>query len=484
MNETNPPRRLVRSRDDRFIGGVAAGIANYFNLDPVLIRVAFVISIAFGGIGVFAYLALLVLVPVDGDPADPVDRPTGAKRALVVTGTIVLGCLALASIDGGFGGWFFGIGPGPLFGILIWIAAIAGVIWLVREATRGDKATSGAFGRSPDSMTPTPPASPEEPVTTTMAPSPTQTAPTETLPLTPAGGAGGGTPGATPPGTPKGTPPPGTPPPPAPQSNSGGSQVGKVITWFAIGISSLIVFSILAVLAAWITAVAGAIPVATVIILLGGGLVFAALRGRSQLAIWMLATALVIAVPMAVISLADLRIEGHYGELIEEPTAAAEIPEDGYRLAAGAMTIDMRDYRFERGESVDLSLTSGFGLTRVIVPDNVCVSGEVEGTAGLLDVKGVEVSGAGLDRSFTSSTKEVPKVVLDADFKLGMFEVIDRTTWGEWGPPNRQADDWGSRWEDNWDDSNATAAAKQRALDACDPPQVKKPTVTEKNGQK
>ncbi|MDQ2700368.1 MAG: PspC domain-containing protein, partial [Actinomycetota bacterium] len=157
MNQTNPPRRLVRSRDDRFVGGVAAGIANYFNLDPVLIRVAFVISIAFGGIGVLAYLALLVLVPVDGDPEEPVERPTGTKRALVIGGTIVLGFIALASIDGaGFGGWFFGIGPGPLFGILIWALAIAGVIWLVREATDGDNATSGAFGRP--QAPPVPPA--------------------------------------------------------------------------------------------------------------------------------------------------------------------------------------------------------------------------------------------------------------------------------------------------------------------------------------
>ncbi|MDO9446036.1 MAG: PspC domain-containing protein, partial [Dehalococcoidia bacterium] len=38
-----PRRRLMRSRDDEMIAGVAGGIAEYFDLDPVLVRVAFVV---------------------------------------------------------------------------------------------------------------------------------------------------------------------------------------------------------------------------------------------------------------------------------------------------------------------------------------------------------------------------------------------------------------------------------------------------------
>jgi phage shock protein C len=55
--------RLTRSTTDRRIGGVAGGLAAYFDVDPTVVRLAFVVSIAFGGVGIFAYLAALALVP-------------------------------------------------------------------------------------------------------------------------------------------------------------------------------------------------------------------------------------------------------------------------------------------------------------------------------------------------------------------------------------------------------------------------------------
>lgn len=461
MNETNSPRRLVRSRDDRFIGGVAAGIANYFNLDPVLIRVAFVISIAFGGIGVLAYVALLVMVPVDGDPAEPIKQPTGLKRGLVIGGTIVLGCLALASIDGaGFGGWFFGIGPGPLFGILIWALAIAGVVWLIREATRGDNATTGAFGRSPESKLPVGAtadtgtetevlADNANEVTTTMASSPTQNAPTEAMPLNPSS--------------------PTTRPPAAPQGSSAGSQAGRIMMWIAIGISAMIVFTILAVISAWTTVIAGSIPMAAVVILLGGGLIFAAVRGRKQLAAWMLATALVIAIPMAFIAIADIRIEGGYGEFIETPTVANDIPVDGYKMAAGATTIDLRKFNFKAGEPLELDVNSGFGATRMIIPDDVCVIGVVSGKAGLADIRGNEVSGVKFDRRFLRGAEGILAVELSAEFQVGYFAVVDETDWNfDFGAgEQRDYDDWDGGRADN---SKEEAAARQRAINACSGP--------------
>ena len=59
------PRRLTRSSTDKMLGGVAGGLADYFDLDPVLVRVGFVVSTAFSGVGVLAYLAMLVVVPRD-----------------------------------------------------------------------------------------------------------------------------------------------------------------------------------------------------------------------------------------------------------------------------------------------------------------------------------------------------------------------------------------------------------------------------------
>ena len=56
---------LRRSSHDRIMLGVAGGLADYLLIDPVLIRLAFVITALAGGVGVLAYIALAVLLPED-----------------------------------------------------------------------------------------------------------------------------------------------------------------------------------------------------------------------------------------------------------------------------------------------------------------------------------------------------------------------------------------------------------------------------------
>jgi phage shock protein C len=56
-------KRLYRSRIDRMIGGVAGGLADYFDIDPTLVRVLFVVSIFIGGGGILAYIILWIVVP-------------------------------------------------------------------------------------------------------------------------------------------------------------------------------------------------------------------------------------------------------------------------------------------------------------------------------------------------------------------------------------------------------------------------------------
>jgi phage shock protein C len=63
MNSDSSPKILTRSNDDRMLGGVAGGLAEYFGIDPVIARVGFVIATLMSGAGALAYLALLVLVP-------------------------------------------------------------------------------------------------------------------------------------------------------------------------------------------------------------------------------------------------------------------------------------------------------------------------------------------------------------------------------------------------------------------------------------
>ncbi|NQV01342.1 MAG: PspC domain-containing protein [Bacteroidia bacterium] len=57
------PRRLYRSTTDRVIGGVASGLANYFKLDPLLVRLLFVIFAIVGGGAVIIYIILWIVTP-------------------------------------------------------------------------------------------------------------------------------------------------------------------------------------------------------------------------------------------------------------------------------------------------------------------------------------------------------------------------------------------------------------------------------------
>lgn len=56
-------KKLNRSVKDKVIGGVAGGIAEYFEIDPVIVRVLFVVSLFFHGAGFIAYIVLWIAVP-------------------------------------------------------------------------------------------------------------------------------------------------------------------------------------------------------------------------------------------------------------------------------------------------------------------------------------------------------------------------------------------------------------------------------------
>ncbi len=55
--------RLYRSRKNRVFGGVAGGLAEYLNIDPVLARIIFVIVTFFNGLGLLLYVILWIVVP-------------------------------------------------------------------------------------------------------------------------------------------------------------------------------------------------------------------------------------------------------------------------------------------------------------------------------------------------------------------------------------------------------------------------------------
>src|SRR3954453_6375174 len=61
-----PRRRLQRSRSDRVIAGVCGGLGDYFDVDPVIFRIAFVVLAFVGGAGLLLYPAAWLLLPEEG----------------------------------------------------------------------------------------------------------------------------------------------------------------------------------------------------------------------------------------------------------------------------------------------------------------------------------------------------------------------------------------------------------------------------------
>ena len=63
---TNSNRQLYRSRDDRMIGGICAGLGEFFGIDPTIMRLIFVFGVIFFGFPgalVLIYIAMLLVVP-------------------------------------------------------------------------------------------------------------------------------------------------------------------------------------------------------------------------------------------------------------------------------------------------------------------------------------------------------------------------------------------------------------------------------------
>jgi phage shock protein C len=58
-------QRLYRSRSDRMLAGVCGGLAKFFNVDPTLVRLAFVVLALAGGPGVLLYIIMWFVTPCE-----------------------------------------------------------------------------------------------------------------------------------------------------------------------------------------------------------------------------------------------------------------------------------------------------------------------------------------------------------------------------------------------------------------------------------
>lgn len=134
------PRRLLRSRDDRVIGGVCGGLARYFNIDPLIVRIAFGVLLFAGGLSLIAYLAALLLVPDDDGTGQAVPEKPGRFATIAGVAIIVIGGAVLVNDGFGWtGGWLFGAAVPTT--IVVAILAIAGQRLL---ANRGENQPAAA----------------------------------------------------------------------------------------------------------------------------------------------------------------------------------------------------------------------------------------------------------------------------------------------------------------------------------------------------
>jgi len=124
--------RLMRTQNARMIGGVCGGLGRYLKIDPVLIRLAFVLFTLAGGAGLLVYLILLIVMPLDTKGGSVVNyMPASAEerqqrtKILVGGGLILVGVWYLMGQIPGLGWLSFGA-LWPLLLIVIGVAMIVG----------------------------------------------------------------------------------------------------------------------------------------------------------------------------------------------------------------------------------------------------------------------------------------------------------------------------------------------------------------------
>ncbi|CAA9473099.1 MAG: hypothetical protein AVDCRST_MAG30-251, partial [uncultured Solirubrobacteraceae bacterium] len=226
----------------------------------------------------------------------------------------------------------------------------------------------------------------------------------------------------------------------------GSVTAGRVALWIAIGAGAVLALSALAVGAGWAAAEGSGAVVAGIVIALGAVLAVSALRPKG--ARWLVLPALAVAVPLGVVSAADVRFDGGFGKREYRPVTVADIPDGGYRVGAGALSVDLRRTQFPPAGRAVLDLRVGMGAAEVFVPDDVCVETESRFGAGAASITGRESAGLDVDVLTRAAAGERPRLLIRADVGLGAMYV----TRGDMPGPIDERDQGWDRWGDSPDD--------------------------------
>jgi phage shock protein PspC (stress-responsive transcriptional regulator) len=406
---TRPRRRA----SDRKIAGVAAAIGRRYAIDPVLVRVAFVVTTLFSGVGALLYLLGWLLLPTETDQdraaGGPESGVVGRGHGLMPAGlTIVLILLLIPATGAVFGG--------RPSGVLAFATALGTLVLLHRSrATLGElpgsslpAGTRPAGTRSAGTLQTVQatgePAVPEAPGTTTPAPNTTTD--------------GAGRP-APPAWDPLGVAPfawdlpePSAPPthPPAPR---GARSVTPVTLGFALLTGGLAV--------AFAPGLAAAQIAALLLGVVGLGLVVGSLMqgGRGLI---------IVAVPLALLTWAlpaapasGFKVgPGHW-----DPVTAAQV-QPHYAVTLGNGRLDLTGLRLADGQTVTTSVAVGVGQTHVILPPNLDAQVSCQTLIGQVHCLGRTGSGHPSRVDVTDNGADGPgggKLILDVHSGVGQVHV-------------------------------------------------------------
>ena len=127
ITHTPTVRRLERSSSDRMLAGVCGGLGRYFDLNPTVFRVGFVVLTLLGGAGVLVYLAAGLVMPGEGKERSLAEQVLAERKerpwpliglAIVGVATIVL--LSRAALWPAVGaGWIFVLAVGL---VILWVS--------------------------------------------------------------------------------------------------------------------------------------------------------------------------------------------------------------------------------------------------------------------------------------------------------------------------------------------------------------------------
>lgn len=375
--------RPRRPRRGRKIAGVAAGIGNRYRIDPVLVRVGFVVAAIYGGAGVLVYLLGWLFLPEQDDEVSPFESLIGKGRSSTSSGFTVLLCIGLVPVLS----WFFSgsfIGTFPSWMSLV---VIGGLVYLLHQSRGHVKPVVPQAAAPAPPTPPTMPVPPEPPVfpygmqsvATPTVPADVAPAP-EARATPPAWDPLGAAPFAWDLPEPAGAEPPTAAEPEPPSKKRRRSRIGMATMGLALVVAAGMSFA----MGGWIT------PqhiVGVALAILGLGMVAAAFAGGGR-------GLIALAVPLSVVGLALTSIgpDGYQGlgNLEATPTSIAAV-QDSYERSVGNVTLDLTSLP-STGE-VTTDAAASVGNVTVIVPADADVTVKCKADRGNADCLDRHASG-------------------------------------------------------------------------------------------